>query len=365
MSIQKRILVCPMDWGLGHATRVVPIIRLLQQAGAKPVMGADNKPLAFLRQQFPDADWIRIPGFEPEYPKQGYLPVKMASAIPKMLKEADKAHKLLEIIIKEHNIDAVISDNRYELWSENIPTVFMTHQLNILLPGILSSGRPVIRKMINRFIVKHDELWIPDFKDELNLSGKLSHIKRMPLKNSFFVGPLSRFEGAETTLQGAVKKELDVLCLLSGPEPQRTIFEKILISQLKESKLKSVLLSGNPDEKGKRLLGNLEIRPHAGNEEMLMLMQSARIVICRSGYSSLMDLVSLGKKAVFVPTPGQPEQEYLAKKLKDQSIFYSCSQQEFSLQKALQESEKYSGLHLTNDYKVLKERIEALLKSCS
>ena len=363
MSLRKRILVCPMDWGLGHATRVVPIIRLLQQAGAEPVLGADNKPLAFLRQQFPDADWIRIPGFEPEYHKKGSLPIKMAGAIPKMLTEANKAHTLLEKIIKELDIDAVISDNRYELWSENVPTVFMTHQLNILLPGIFSSGRPIVRKMINRFIIRHNELWIPDFEDEPNLSGKLSHVKKMPVKNSFFIGPLSRFEGTEAIPQETVKKEPDVLCLLSGPEPQRTIFEEILINQLKKSKLKTVLLSGKPDETESKIFGNLEIRPHAGDEEMLILMQSAKTIICRSGYSSLMDLVSLGKKAVLVPTPGQPEQEYLAKKLKDQRLFYSCSQKAFSLQKALEESEKYSGLHLSNDYKVLKSRIGALLKS--
>jgi len=364
MSAQKRILVCPMDWGLGHATRVVPIIRLLQQAGAEPVLGADNKPLAFLRQQFPDTDRIRIPGFEPEYQKRGSLSVKMATAIPQMLKDATAAHELLEKIIEKNKIDAVISDNRYELWSEKVPSIFMTHQLNILLPGILSSGRPVIRKMINRFIVRHNELWIPDFEDEPNLSGKLSHIKKMPLKNSFFIGPLSRFEGAKTARQQTVKEKPDVLCLLSGPEPQRTIFEEILISQLKKSKLKSVLLSGKPDEKGKRLLGNLEIRPHAGDEEMLSLMQSAKTIICRSGFSSLMDMVSLGKKAIFIPTPGQPEQEYLARKLKSQALFYSCSQKTFSLQEALQESEKYSGLHLTNDYKILRARIEALIKSC-
>ncbi len=361
MSEQKRILVCPMDWGLGHATRVVPIIRLLQQAGAEPVLGADNKPLAFLRQQFPDADWISIPGFKPEYPKQGSLSVKMAFDIPKMLKEADKAHVLLEKIVQEHSIDAVISDNRYELWSAKVPTIFMTHQLNILLPGILSSGRPLIRKMINRFVVRHNELWIPDFENEPNLSGKLSHIKEMPLKNSFFIGPLSRFEGVEM-VSNEPAKELDVLCLLSGPEPQRTVFEEILINKLKESELKTILLSGKPDKMGRKKLGNMEIRPHAHDKEMLMLMKSAKMVICRSGYSSLMDLVCLGKKAVFIPTPGQPEQKYLAKRLKDRGLFYSCNQKIFSLQKALQEFEKYSGLHLSNDYEVLKERIETLLR---
>ncbi len=352
-----------MDWGMGHATRIVPIIRILQQAGAEPVLGADNKPLQFLRRQFPNHEWIKIPGFEPEYQKKGSLPIKVAIDFPQMLKASAKAHVLLEKIVEEQNIDAVISDNRYELWSEKVPTIFMTHQLNILLQGILSSGRPVIKKIINSFIIKHNELWIPDFENEPNLSGKLSHVRKMPLKNSFFIGPLSRFEGVKAETNRQNRKDLDVLCLLSGPEPQRTVFEDLLIEQLTNLELKAVILSGKPGETEKKTMGDIEILSHANDEEMLSLMQSAKTVICRSGYSSLMDLVSLGKKAVFVPTPGQPEQEYLAKKLKNQGIFYSCSQKAFSLQKALQESEKYSGLHFTNDYKVLKERIETLLKS--
>ncbi len=354
-----------MDWGLGHATRLTPIIRLLQQAGAEPVLGADNKPLQFLRREFPNCEWVKIPGFEPEYQKKGSLPIKVAADFPQMLKASAKAHTLLEKIVEEQNIDAVISDNRYELWSEKVPTIFMTHQLNILLQGILSSGRPVIKKIINSFIIKHNELWIPDFENEPNLSGKLSHVQKMPLKNSFFIGPLSRFEGVKTETNKQNENDLDALCLLSGPEPQRTIFEKILLNQLANSELKVVILSGKPGETERKVQGNVKIYSHAGDEEMLSLIQSAKMVICRSGYSSIMDLASLGKKAVFIPTPGQPEQEYLAKKLKKQGLYYSCSQKEFSLKKMLEESEKYSGLHLTNNYKILRERIDALLKSLS
>jgi len=299
--------------------------------GAEPVLGADNKPLAFLRQRFPDLDWIKIPGFEPEYQKKGSLSVKIAASIPKMMKEAARAHELLEKLI--------------------------------LLTGILSSGKPVVRKMINNFIIKHDELWIPDFKGEPNLSGKLSHVLKMPLENNFFIGPLSRFEGKiskETT-----KKDIDVLCLLSGPEPQRTIFENILIKQLMHSGLKTVILSGKPDVAEKKAQHLVEVRSHAEDKEMLSLLQSAKTVICRSGYSSIMDLVTLGKKAILVPTPGQPEQEYLAKKLKSEGLYYSCNQKEFSLEKAMKASEKYSGWHLTNDYEILKKRIKALLEKIS
>ncbi len=362
MALKKRILVCPMDWGLGHATRMVPVIRLLLGEGAEVVLGADRKPLAFLRRQFPDAEWVQVPGFQPKYQKSGWLPLKMALDVPEMLAEAEKAHKLLEKLIDRKKIDAVISDNRYELWSEKIPTVFMTHQLNILLPHVLAPGRLLARKMIYGFIKKHDELWIPDFEGGPNLSGKLSHVKKWPLQNRFFIGPLSRFASHRAPSMPQQDYRLDVLCLLSGPEPQRAIFEEKLIEQLGHSTLKSVLLSGKPDENKIQKAGNLEIRSHAGDAEMLQLIKSARTVICRSGYSSLMDLAAIGKTAVLVPTPGQPEQEYLARKMKKEGYFYTCSQKGFHLEKALGASSNYPGLLLFNDYAVLKGRIRNLLR---
>ncbi len=362
MAGKKRILVCPMDWGLGHATRVVPVIRLLLEAGAEVVLGADNQPLAFLRQQFPQLAWIRLPGFRPVYHKKGSLALKMALAIPEMLSEAEKGHQLLEKIVDAEKIDAVVSDNRYELWSAKVPTVFMTHQLDILLPSVLASGRPLVKKLIYGFIKKHNELWIPDFEGEPNLSGKLSHVKKMPLPDTFFIGPLSRFENVSQKPVTASGEPLDVLCLLSGPEPQRTIFEELLMSRLKNSRLKSVLLSGKPGESKIQKLGNLVVYPHATDEKMLQLILSAKTIVCRSGYSSLMDLTSLGKSAVFVPTPGQPEQEYLARKMKKEGFFYAVGQKEFDLEKAIKTSENYRGLQLHNNYLILRERIRNLTK---
>ena len=352
-----------MDWGLGHATRVVPVIRLLREAGAEVVLGADNKPLAFLRQQFPDAEWVRIPGYQPEYQKRGSLLLKMALSVPKMLVEAGKGHRLLEKIIEQKKIDAVISDNRYELWSEKVPTVFMTHQLNILLPDILASGRPIVRYMIYHFIRKHNELWIPDFQGEPNLSGKLSHVRKMPLANTFFIGPLSRFERDQDTQNPKPENRIDILCLLSGPEPQRTLFEKRLTEQLENSPFNSVLLSGKPDENRITKRGNLEIRSHAGDEEMRRLISSAGIIVCRSGYSSLMDLASLGTKAIVVPTPGQPEQEYLAKKMKEENLLYAVNQKDLLLEKDREAAQHYRGIHMRNDYRTLKNRIAVLLKN--
>ena len=362
MATKKRILVSPLDWGLGHATRMVPVIRLLKAAGAEVVLGADGYPLSFLRQEFPDTEWFRFPGFRPEYSAKGSQALKMAFSIPTMLSEAKKAHAFLEKTIREKKIDAVISDNRYELWSEKIPTVFVTHQLNILLPHVLALGRPLVRKLMYDFIKKHNELWIPDFAGTPNLSGALSHVKKMPLPESYFIGPLSRFEEPGQKTGANPEKKRDLLCLLSGPEPQRTLFEQLLIRQIQDKNTKACILTGKPGAKDFQQQENLEIRSHASDKEILQLMRSSDWVICRSGYSSLMDLAATETRAILVPTPGQPEQIYLARTLKEKGIYYSCSQHHFQLDKAIQQAQNYAPLLLKNDYAVLKTRINHLLR---
>lgn len=360
MKTQPAILVCPMDWGLGHATRVVPIIERLLDRKVRVVLGADNKPLEFLKGRFSQCESVRIPGYQPVYQKKGSLTLKVSSDIPKMLTESRKAHVLLEQIIDDMGINAVISDNRYELWSDRVPTIFMTHQLKILTQGILSSARPAIQKLLYSFIVKHNEVWVPDFQGEPNLSGELSHVKKLPLKMVYYIGPMSRFQKLRN-IKPSVEKP-DILCVMSGPEPQRSILENMLIEQAGKTNYKTIILSGKPGETAVVRKGNVEVKPHCGDEEMAALIQSAGMVISRSGYTTVMDMGALGKKAVFIPTPGQPEQEYLAKRLKKQGLFYTVSQKDFQLEEALQEAEKYSGLDAQNDYMIIDQRLDVLIE---
>ncbi len=360
MKTQPAILVCPMDWGLGHATRVVPIIDRLLERKVRVVLGADNRPLEFLKRRFPQCELVRIPGYRPVYPKKSSFALKVMLDIPRMLFSARKAHKLLEQIITDLNIDAVISDNRYELWSVQVPTIFITHQLQIHTRGILNSARPIFQKIIYSFIVKHNEMWVPDFPGEPNLSGELSHVKKLPLKMVLYIGPLSRLQKLKDIT--SFKEIPDILCIMSGPEPQRSILEKIFVEQAGKTNHKTIILSGKPGETVSLRKGNVEIRPHCGDEEMAALIRSAGIVISRSGYTTVMDLAALGKKAVFVPTPGQPEQEYLAKRLKKQGLFYSVSQKDFRLEEALHEAENYSGLYMQNDYTILDHRLDTLIE---
>jgi uncharacterized protein (TIGR00661 family) len=361
MKKEPAILVCPMDWGLGHATRVVPIIDRLLERNVRVILGADNKPLEFLRGRFPQCEFVKIPGYKPMYQKKGSLALKVTTDIPQMLIESRKAHILLEQIIDDMGIDAVISDNRYELWSERIPTIFMTHQLKIMTQGILTSARTAIQKVIYGFIVRHNEVWVPDFPGEPNLSGELSHVKKLPLKMVLYIGPLSRFENLRTLPPSEEKP--DVLCIMSGPEPQRSILENIFAEQAANTTYKTLILSGRPGENSIVQKGNVEIRSHCGDEEMAALIRAAHLVVSRSGYTTIMDMAALGKKAVFIPTPGQPEQEYLARRLKKQGLFYTVSQTDFNLEKAFREVDRYRGLDVQNDYTILDQRLDALIES--
>lgn len=349
-----------MDWGLGHATRVVPVIDLLLEMGAQVIIGADNKPLDFLRLRFPECDWVKVPGFQPAYQKKGSLVLKITADIPQMIIESKKAHDMLEGIIEEKKVDAVISDNRYELYSDKVPTVFMTHQLRLLTQGIFAATRTALQNLLYGFIEKHDEVWVPDFEGEPNLSGELSHVKKLPGIRLFYVGPLSRFQQVKEQVPSG--KKYDVICIMSGPEPQRTILEEIFIEQALDAKLKTLILSGKPGENSLVIKENVEIRSHVPDDEMVSLVLSAGLVISRSGYTTVMDLATLGKNAVYIPTPGQPEQEYLAKRLKEEGLYYTVSQKEFDMKEAVRQAGYYSGARMFNDFSILKERLLKLLE---
>lgn len=342
MNKKKTVLVAPLNWGLGHATRIVPIVEALLNHNSKVIIATDKRPYEFLKQRFPDIEIIRFPGFEPEYTSKVSMTLKMALSFPLMLIKARQAHKLLQKIITQYHIDIVISDNRYEFFSKDTYCVFITHQLNVQTNGWQWIFKPLITKLINNYIKHYNELWIPDYEEaERNLSGKLSHIKKFPIKNYHFIGPLSRFEHNDN--HNDIEKN-DLLVILSGPEPQRTKLENLLIKQVLQSNLKTTILQSRPEENKNTQKENIKFISHTSDEQIAALIKSAKIIISRPGYSTVMDLSVFGKKAIFIPTPGQTEQEYLANKLKSQAYCYYEEQESFDLNRSLKESEKYNGL---------------------
>lgn len=349
----KRILVCPLDWGLGHATRCIPVIHALLEQKADVIIAADKRPLELLKKEFPSLTFIKLPGYEIRYPRHGKMVFAMLLSIPKILRGIKREHDLLEKIIDEHKIDAVISDNRYGCWSKKIKSIFITHQLMVKSPV----GEKLLHKIISGYIKKYDECWIPDNEGKSNLSGDLSH--KFPLTSSiYFIGPLSRFKKEDENII-----EYEIMGIVSGPEPQRTIFERILSEQLFQSGHHSLIVFGLPEGKQKKeQKKNVTMVSHLDTLEMQKMMSRSKMIVARSGYSTIMDLQTLQKKVIFVPTPGQTEQEYLAKELKKKGIAFYQEQSVFDLSEALKESERYTGFIKMNvrDDRLLSERIQSL-----
>lgn len=324
----KNILICPLNWGLGHATRCVPIIRGLLKSGHKPIIAADKAPLDFLKEEFPDLKFIRLPGFEPSYSKGESQVFKLMTLIPEALTDFRKEHRDIEKIVREHNIDIIISDNRFGCWSRKAHSIFITHQLHIQTPRLWKWTYPIINMISRSYIRHYDELWIPDVEHEPSLSGILSHPADVKIKTRY-IGHLSRFS-SEVKENG---RYINNLVILSGPEPQRSIFENIIIQQAPDAEGTTVVLRAKPNEKeiphnnSKKLF----FFNHADDKLFTELVSKSKNIICRGGYSSLMDLVILNKNAFLVPTPGQTEQEYLAAYLTEKGLFNSCKQKDFQL----------------------------------
>lgn len=368
LNVKKKpnILVSPLDWGIGHATRCVPIINELIEQNTNVIIGADNRPLAFLKQEFPSLQFVQFPGYKFSYPGKGSMALKMARQAPAILKGIKEEKKLLKKLIRKLNIDAVISDNRYGLSSDTIPSIFITHQIMIKVPAHLKFLETKLYNKNIAYISKFNECWIPDFENEINLSGDLSHKKSLPPK-SYYIGPLSRFahkQLSSTKTENSNKFKYDLLVMLSGPEPQRTILEEKIINELLKTDLKSIVVCGKPEKFEDRIIEDkIIIYSHLDSKSLEKIIKESRIVISRPGYSTVMDLVALSKKAIFIPTPGQTEQEYLAEHYFKNKLFYKMKQKEFNLTKAMTEATSFSGIKLEFDQTKLKKRIRRLLDS--
>ncbi len=356
----KRILICPLDWGLGHAGRDIQIIEELIDAGFEVIIGADNAPLFFLQQHFNEIPFIKFPSFKIEYPSNGSMVLKMALSIPKILFGIFTEHIQLKKIIKAERIDCVISDNRYGLWDKKVYSIFIGHQLFIQMPIRIKIFERILNYINHWFINKFDDCWVPDFQGELNLSGTLSHNNKLP-KNVSYIGILSRFKALDNSVMGNKNQisNFDILVVLSGPEPQRTIFEKILIEQISASPYSALLVQGKPLEMNNSKFGNIKFANHLETSKLEKLILKTPIIISRSGYSTIMDLVRLGKSAILVATPGQTEQEYLAKRMIEKKWFYAVSQNKFMLEEAIQSLGNYSPDKIQERNNLLKEKIDA------
>ena len=330
----KKILVAPLNWGLGHATRCIPIIEALENNGYTPIIASDGVALQMLQKEFPHLQSLELPSYHIEYAKNGaFFKWKMIKNSPKMIEAILQEKKTIRQWIDEYDIAGIISDNRLGVYSKKIPSVFITHQLNVLTGNTTWISSKVHQHIIKKF----NQCWIPDVETKPNLSGKLGHLEN-PEENIKYIGPLSRLHRKPTD------KKYDLMVILSGPEPQRGMLEAQLTQEMGQFKGKVVFIKGKiePEQKIEQT-GNVTYYNFMNTEELENTINESEIVLCRSGYTTIMDLAQLGKKAFFIPTPGQYEQEYLAKKLKKEGLVPFARQEDFKIENLL-EIDLFKGL---------------------
>lgn len=359
---KPRILVAPLDWGLGHATRCIRIIQELLKQDCEVLLAGEGAQEILLKQEFPLLKFLPLRGYRIFYSKsKSGLFWRMMYQIPQIKKSIRYEKKWLNEMVKEHQIDAVISDNRYGLFHKSIFSVFITHQLLIKTNWGRWTEKMLQRKNY-RYINHFSECWIPDYETENNLAGLLSHPVKKPEILSKYIGALSRLEKT-----GIKEEKNHLLFLLSGPEPQRTILENIIIDQVAHYNGSATIVRGLPNTASLIPSTNtLKFFNHLSAEELGKEMERAEFVISRSGYSTIMDIIKLQKKSIFIPTPGQTEQEYLADYLSKKGFAIACTQKDFLLDDMIVKANKFPYRFFNSTRQdMLAAEIASLIKSIS
>lgn len=348
-------MIAPMDWGLGHATRCIPLISAFLNHNCEVIIGGSGPSLSLIRREFPTLSYFELTPYAPVYSASSSLVMKLAEQLPKFFITIYREHRQTESIVKQQGVDIIVSDNRYGCWSSNAVSVFLTHQLNIILPAQVAWLKPVIDYFNASQISKFSHCWIPDVPGHDNLSGILSENKNIKTQH---IGWLSRFNAPT----GHVSRKYDVLIVLSGPEPQRSILEDKILTQLEGTQLRCLLVRGKVGESQHQNVDAIRVVDSLPTGELHRVIEESNVIVSRAGYSTIMDLVRMKKKAILIPTPGQTEQEYLALRMKEKGWAFCADQQTMNLQTALEETKNFMGFDdFREDSDLLEKAIESIV----
>jgi uncharacterized protein (TIGR00661 family) len=333
----KKVLIAVLHWGLGHATRCIPIINALEQAQAEVHIASDGGALHLLQKEFPSLHFHELPSYNISYAHDNMF-LNILGQSKNIFNVIKKEKKAISTIVASENISIIISDNRFGCYHEKTHNIFITHQVNIQTFNIL--GDFFAKKINHYWIKKFDELWIPDHEDySISLAADLSHGNFKHLPFCQYLGIISRFEQIKTHSTNTI------LIVLSGPEPQRTRLEAKIMAQIPNLPYTFCLVRGIIKDNDTLVPSspNLTIMNYATSAKLNELIQSAQLVIARSGYTTLLDLAILHKKALLIPTPGQSEQYYLAQQLSEKNICHMTTQSDLDLEKNISKALKMKG----------------------
>ena len=331
--------MAPLNWGLGHATRCIPIVNALLSQNYKVTIASDGDALKLLKKEFPKLSFVALPSYKIEYAEKGkHFKRKLISNLPSIRKSIRAEHKELKNLIPALGIDGVISDNRLGLYTKQVPCVIISHQLQVLSGSTTKISTAIHKKYIERFT----ECWVPDFDGAFNLSGVLGHPEKKLAIPTRYIGPLSRMKARPEEIK------YTATAVLSGPEPQRSMLEEIITKNFKKLNGQFLIVRGKPEEEKivSHCKPNIKVINFLTTKELEKAINQSGYIIARSGYTTIMDLAVMKKKAFFIPTPGQSEQEYLASLLKENKIAPFASQDEFK-NKELSKMAVYPGFEKT------------------
>lgn len=331
----KKILVAPLDWGLGHATRCIPVINALLKNNCRVWLAGEGEQVVLLRKEYSQISILALKGYRISYAASGMIG-KILWQVPKILKSIRDENKWLIEQVKIHEFDFIISDNRYGLYHEKVHSIFITHQL--LIKTALGKWTENLLQYWNyKFINRFTECWVPDEETENNLAGGLSHPEKLPSIPIKYIGNLSRLERLPVE-----ERKGHLLIVLSGPEPQRSLLEDLIVKQIINYPGTTTIVRGLPSSNEvPASTANIFFHNHLSAELMNEEMSRAEFVISRSGYSTIMDIAAMQKKSILIPTTGQTEQEYLANYLMKKQFAYCVRQKGFSLLQSIEKAKAF------------------------
>ena len=316
----QRILIAALNWGLGHAARCIPIIRKLEQNNAI-LIGSDGAALELLIKEFPNTSYVKLPAYDIHY-KSKHFVWGIFKQSPKLAKAISKEMSLTEDIVNQFKLTMIISDHRLGCRDKRIRSIIIAHQLQVQAKLKIAS---TVGSHTNKFFINSfSECWIPDYQQEnMRLAGSLSD--HTGIKNYRYIGPISRMSPSNKN------QEYDLAVVLSGPEPSRSTLESKLYKRLQSENLKICWVRGLEKPKSQDIFskGDVVISMSTASE-LNKIINHSKILIARSGYTTIMDVVRLNKQCILIPTLGQTEQEYLASYLEGREGFHFIAEENLS-----------------------------------
>ncbi len=359
---QKSVLIAPLDWGLGHATRCIPVITGLLELGYQVTIATEGAHEIILREAFPNLTFLRLKGYHIRYSKNAAgFTLKMIVQIPRILYNIFREFWWLHKTNRHQQFDLIISDNRLGFFHLKTPSVFITHQLNLQTPFKWST-RLMQWMQYSWFKLFFNMVWVPDMEGDQNLSGILGNPMLKPAVPIWYMNCLSRLHTYASKESNEVQPAYLFLGIVSGPEPQRSLFQEILWTEGNEFHQPFKLIAGTASQPDNHAISEFgSIIPHLGGPDLVKAIENAKYIISRGGYTSLMELIPFNKPLILVPTPGQTEQIYLAKRWQEKGWAIAYHQTEFHLETALKEAANFNYQPIPFK-SFTKEALEATLK---